>query len=256
MAIDILFSMMVVFGFYFGYKFGLIRVVLYVISLLAAVAAAMRFTPMMEDMIRDTFEVDSVFLPFFAFLITLGAVLLLARVVVRLLEDVIDNRKFNIASQVIGGLLMCGVFAFLFSVLVTFFSEARVINPEEAAKTSKTYGLVRSIPDKGKVVLERVAPFIQQFVDYMQQAIKAINKRNKNAINPKVLDPEDSLPPEYDFADSTYNLLDADTTEEREYSIDTSLIPIITPNDSATLTTTSTIGAENTITESDTNQTK
>jgi len=209
----------------------------------------------MEDMIRDTFEVDSVFLPFFAFLITLGAVLLLARVVVRLLEDVIDNRKFNIASQVIGGLLMCGVFAFLFSVLVTFFSEARVIDPDKASANSKTYALVRSIPDKGKVVLERVAPFIQQFVDYMQQAIKAINKRDKNAVNQKILDPENSLPPEFDYDDSTYNFLDADTTEEREFSLDTSMIPTIIPSDSATLTTTTTIGTDNTINESDTNST-
>lgn len=127
MAVDVLFIIMATFGFYFGFSFGLMRVVLAVLSLLAAVLAAMAFTPMTTNIIIETFEVDSVFLPFVAFLVTLLIVLMLARIVTKLIEETVDNKRFDIVSQVIGGLIMVFVFTLLYSVLVLFFGQARVI---------------------------------------------------------------------------------------------------------------------------------
>lgn len=127
MAVDVLFIIMATFGFYFGFSFGLMKVVLTVLSLMFAVIAAMAFTPMTTNIIIDTFEVDSVFLPFVAFLITLLVVLMLARIVTKLIEETADNKRFDVISQVIGGLIMGFVFTLLYSVLVLFFGQARVI---------------------------------------------------------------------------------------------------------------------------------
>jgi hypothetical protein len=65
--IDIFFIVMVAFGFYFGFTFGLMKVVLFVVSLSIAVLTAMVFTPVVSRLIIDTFQVDSAFLPFIAF---------------------------------------------------------------------------------------------------------------------------------------------------------------------------------------------
>lgn len=127
MAVDVLFIIMATFGFYFGFSFGLMKVVLSVLSLMSAVLAAMAFTPMTTNIIIDTFEIDSVFLPFVAFLVTLLIVLMLARIVTKLIEETIDNKRFDIVSQIIGGLIMGFIFTLLYSVLVLFFGQARVI---------------------------------------------------------------------------------------------------------------------------------
>lgn len=127
MAVDVLFIIMATFGFYFGFSFGLMKVVLTVLSLMFAVIAAMAFTPMTTNIIIDTFDVDSVFLPFVAFLITLLVVLMLARIVTKLIEETVDNKRFDVVSQIVGGLIMGFVFTLLYSVLVLFFGQARVI---------------------------------------------------------------------------------------------------------------------------------
>lgn len=127
MAVDILFIIMAAFGFYFGFSFGLMKVVLAVVSLISGVLAAMAFTPMTTNIIIETFEVDSVFLPFISFLVTLLIVLMLARIITKLIEETVDNKRFDIVSQVIGGIIMGFVFTLLYSVLVLFFGQARVI---------------------------------------------------------------------------------------------------------------------------------
>jgi uncharacterized membrane protein required for colicin V production len=127
MAVDVLFIIMATFGFYFGFSFGLMKVVLTVLSLISAVLAAMAFTPMTTNIIVETFEVDSVFLPFIAFFITLLVVLMLARIITKLIEETVDNKRFDVVSQIIGGLIMGFVFTLLYSVLVLFFGQARVI---------------------------------------------------------------------------------------------------------------------------------
>jgi uncharacterized membrane protein required for colicin V production len=127
MAVDVLFIIMAAFGFYFGFSFGLMKVVLAVVSLISGVLAAMAFTPMTTNIIIETFEVDSVFLPFISFLITLLIVLMLARIITKLIEETVDNKRFDIVSQVIGGIIMGFVFTLLYSVLVLFFGQARVI---------------------------------------------------------------------------------------------------------------------------------
>lgn len=127
MAIDILFIIMATFGFYFGFSFGLMKVALMVLSLCLAVLAAMAFTPMTTNIIIDTFEVNSVFLPFVAFLVTLLIVLMLARIITKLIEETVDNKRFDMISQVIGGLVMGLVFTLLYSVLVIFFGQAGVV---------------------------------------------------------------------------------------------------------------------------------
>ena len=127
MAIDILFIIMVTFGFYFGFTFGMMKVGLMVISLMFAVLAAMAFTPMTTNLIIDTFNVESVFLPFVAFLVTLLVVMMMARIMTKLVEESVDNKKFDMISQVLGGVVMAIIFTLLYSVLVTFFGQAGVI---------------------------------------------------------------------------------------------------------------------------------
>lgn len=126
-AVDVLFIIMAAFGFYFGFSFGLMKVVLAVVSLISGVLAAMAFTPMTTNIIVETFEVNSVFLPFISFLVTLLIVLMLARIITKLIEETVDNKRFDIISQIIGGLIMSFIFTLLYSVLVLFFGQARVI---------------------------------------------------------------------------------------------------------------------------------
>lgn len=143
--IDVLFVVMATFGFYFGFTFGLLRLALVLFSFLFATLAAMAFTPMTTNIIMETFAVDSVFLPFIAFFVTLLIVLMLARIVTKLLEETLTSERFDILSRIIGGLLMVVWFSLLYSVLVIFFGRSGVLDLvfNEQAIVLPTDGAIR-----------------------------------------------------------------------------------------------------------------
>ncbi|MCH2044981.1 MAG: CvpA family protein [Saprospiraceae bacterium] len=206
MIIDVLFIIMVTFGFYFGFVFGLIRVVIFLVLFLLAIAASMRFTPIIEVLIKDTFELNSPFLPFVSFAITLIGLLLIVRIMTKLLSGLIDNKRFNRISQAIGGLMMCLVFTFMYSVLIDFFSEAKVINVETQNK-SNFYSYIKRVPETGQKVIEQVAPFVDKFAIYMKSAFEALERR-------KIEEEIDviEIEPEKDATSGNLDDLESDTT--------------------------------------------
>lgn len=187
MAIDILFVIMTVWGLYFGYTYGPIKVFLMVVSVMVALAAAMRFTPLTEQLISDTFEADSPFLPFLAFILTLLSVLFTARIVSLILLETITNQRFNKMSQYFGALVMSATFVFLFSVLVSFFQRGEVIKENTAQSTSFFYKYIVQIPTQGRAVLSIATPMVEQFIDYMNRSIDQF-ERGKPASTTEVSD--------------------------------------------------------------------
>lgn len=174
MLIDILFTIMTGFGFYFGYVYGPIKIVIFVVSLATALSTSMYFTPYLADIIKDTFEVDSPFSPFLSFFLILILVLLIARLLFGLFKGAAENERFNLLSQFFGGILMMLTFTFLFGSLISFFSEAKMLEPEKMEKESVFYPYIERIPEYGQAVLSIGAPFIQQFIRYMNDAIQKL----------------------------------------------------------------------------------
>ena len=111
----------------------------------------MAFTPMTTNIIMETFAVDSVFLPFIAFFVTLLIVLMLARLVTKLLEETLTNERFDILSRAVGGFLMAIWFSLLYSVLVIFFGKAgvfKLVFNEQAIVQPKDPAVRLGIPPK------------------------------------------------------------------------------------------------------------
>jgi len=158
------------FGFYFGYAFGLIRVVIFLVALMIALGIAMYVTPSTTLLINQVLSVDSALLPFVAFLVTLIGVMLVARIVYKLMEETIKSRQVNQMTQAIGGLMMAGIFIFLYSVLVTFFSAAHVIKPDKSRENSFFFPYIEKIPVYTKAGIKALAPYMKDFFDYMDDA--------------------------------------------------------------------------------------
>jgi uncharacterized membrane protein required for colicin V production len=203
MGIDLLFIIMAAYGFYFGYAFGLIRVVFFIASLMGAFIVAMYVTPDTAQLIQVTLEVDSAVLPFVAFVITIVGVMLVARIVFKLLEENIKSKQVGQMAQSIGGFLMSGLFIFLFSVLVTFFSAGHVIKPDSARATSFFYKYIEKIPTHGTDLLKAVMPFMDNFSRYMKAALERL-ETGKKQVNPL-----DDLKHVYSDEDSTAILQDS-----------------------------------------------
>ncbi len=171
MAIDIFFAVMVIWGFVFGYVHGPIKVFLTIISIIVSLLAAMKFTQLTAQLIRETFQTRSPYLPFLAFVITLVTVLFLGRILSKIIEEgFLKASRLSWAVQLFSGLITSATFTFLFAVLIEFSIAANVIDPEIAKKTSFSFPYVIKIPDYGKTTISTLAPFASQFIDYMRNS--------------------------------------------------------------------------------------
>ncbi|MCH2022005.1 MAG: CvpA family protein [Saprospiraceae bacterium] len=127
-AIDIFFIVMASFGLYFGYTFGLMKVLLWGVSLALAAFVAMIFSPLITDFVNDTFNLESVWLPFVGFFVTTFVILLFIRILTKIIEEAVEDKRGNFLSQLVGAFGMSFFFTLLYCVLITFFGQAGVIS--------------------------------------------------------------------------------------------------------------------------------
>ncbi len=242
MAIDLMFLIMVSYGFYFGYAYGLIRVVIFVLSLVVAMGVAMYVTPTTTKLLQETLEINSALLPFISFVVTLVGVMLLARILFMMLEENINSKQINKVTQLIGGLLMSAVFTFLFSVLITFFSAASVIKPT-IRENSKFLIYIEKIPVHGTDIIRFVMPFMEGFLDYMRDAFERLEKEQPQKPKNIFDDFEDNFDDDYrldTIPQDTSRFFDEETLDSlgKDIKVDTSRQNSDAPNSDLEITIT------------------
>lgn len=164
MGIDIFFVCAVAYGFYFGFTQKIFHGTFLIIAFMVATSAAARYMHITEVFLRESFEVqNSPFTPILAFAINLLAIFLTVRLLLAFIRDTLKNIKFSWIHQLSGGLLMALMFVFLYSNLIAFFVGATVIDEKTAAQQSKIYPYISDLPEKDRIVVQEVRPWIEKF---------------------------------------------------------------------------------------------
>jgi len=145
MAIDIICLIFLAYGFWIGYSKGIISTVLSLASYIFGVLAAMKFGPIMGDMI---FGWAPVLTSVGAFVLGVIAVfvmtLVLFRIVAKGLTSFMENININFINQILGGVLSGLFFTFIFSGLVFFGDQSRIVT-DDLRTSSITYNPLTQI---------------------------------------------------------------------------------------------------------------
>lgn len=194
MSIDIIFFISAAYGFYVGYSKGIIKTVFSTLSIVLGLMAAMKFSPYMTSFLEDTFSKTP--LMFVAgFVVTFVGVMLLVRLLAKTIESIFKTIKINFLNKILGGSVMSAFFILLFSVLVWFGNESRVVT-EETKSTSFSYEYLEKIPMAARGVFMTLKPVFKDFwnytLDYMDKIKRAgLEEENKTEIQD--LPTEDNL---------------------------------------------------------------
>lgn len=209
MILDILFVITIFWSLYFGYVNGPIKVFLYILSLIVAIVAAMVFTPTVAQLLRETFVSQSPYMPFLALVLTFVTVLLVMRIISNMLDVVNKTGYVNMGVQALGSAIMAMLYAFFFSVIITFLSrDAHVIDPIRLKESSRLYKYIEEIPTYGKAFLKATTPFVDGFIDYINRSIVQLNNGSRRPTRFTSPETADSL----DFNDDTPINLELDST--------------------------------------------
>ncbi len=163
MTIDILFVAAAMYGFYLGFKDGIINSVFSVLSVVMALMAAFKFSPYMTRALEQGFDMYSPLMFVIGFVVTFFISMWLLRMLGHTISGALEVVRLDLPNQIIGGGLLTLVFAFFYSVLIWFADGARMIDPETKT-TSMTYRYLEPLRQGTFKLIGNVKPIVQDFL--------------------------------------------------------------------------------------------
>lgn len=197
MVIDIIFLIIAGYGFFIGFTRGIIKTLLYVLSIMFGLIVAVKFAPAATDLLTTVFNYQSSFMYLAGFLLCLALTIIFIRLIARGSEGLLRTANINIINQFLGGVLMGGLTTLLYSGLLWFGAEAHLLNATNTAD-SMSYPYLKEYPAKAKKVVNYVAPTFKDFwnesIDFIDRMQEASVKRTES--DPKIYDLDESKPPQ------------------------------------------------------------
>ena len=192
MAIDIMFGIMVLIGFYIGFSRGIIKTVLSVLSLVFGFMAGIKFAGPMTTFLKQTTGQDTPLMFLAGFFLSFAIVMILIRMFAKALESILQSANINIINQIMGGLLTAIVMVFLYSYILWFAEQSHLIDNTTRVQ-SKTYVYVEKFPNQAKKVFVQIKPIIKDFWDQSMDMMDQLEEMGvEKTSNEKVYDiPED-----------------------------------------------------------------
>lgn len=193
MVIDIMLVITMLYGFYLGFSKGIISTVFSVVSLLFGVMAALKFGPATTDFLKKAFDSQNPLMFLAGMLLTFVVVMIIIRTIARALEGILKTANINVINQLMGGVLLSGFLIVLFSVLVWFGDQARVIDAG-TKQTSLTYKYIENIPGQAKEIAYRFKPMFEEFWNSSLDMMDRLDDMSieQSESKPEIYDMEDS----------------------------------------------------------------
>jgi membrane protein required for colicin V production len=178
MLLDIIVAIIVTLGFYLGYSRGLIKTVFDAFSLLVAVVASLKLSPITMEIIQSLLKTSPAVTFLLGVVVTFLAVIMLIRFIGRKFEDILKAVNINFINKLAGGALQALFFAYLLSLFLWLLANIKIIKPEVQAR-SITWSLLEPLPEKGKAVFQSLKPVFTKFWDKTLEAMDSVKEKNE-----------------------------------------------------------------------------
>ena len=172
---DIILSLGLFWGFYNGYKKGLIKGVFDFIAIVFGVYYAINFSHKIDPLLKPFLFINEVFLPLLSFIICFIGIVLAVKIIAGVIEKIITLMALNLINRLIGavfGLLKMGFVMSCLILLLNYTNFHFNLIPDNQKKESVLYPFVSNIVTslkfnwnnqnqlikEGKTILKEVSP--------------------------------------------------------------------------------------------------
>lgn len=176
MIIDILASVLILYGFYTGYKRGLIKTAFSTLSIILAILVTIKLSPIVMDLVESALKLSQSVSVILGIVITFFFVLILIQFIGNRLEGLLKAVNINFINKIGGGLLMAAVFGVCLGFLVQLSNDLRLVS-EEQKQTSISYPALVTLPGHARSTLEKFKPMFSEFWDKTVEAIDSAKEK-------------------------------------------------------------------------------
>lgn len=171
MILDIIFAIVVGYGFYLGYSKKAARTVSLLLMVVLSLLLSLSLCPFITDFLSTKIQADSKVLFFIGFLFSFLVAIFSIRWILSWIEDVFKKDNVSMASYVSTGLVTGAFFLFLYGVGLGLADEANAIDPK-VKRQSVTYNFSKKFPDSAKSSLTGVGPVMEDFWGYVTNSVE------------------------------------------------------------------------------------
>lgn len=166
MVIDIILVIVAVYGFYVGYTRGIIKTIFSVLAIAVGIIAALRFSPMVTDFLKQMFNETSPLMFVAGLILTFTLTMMFLKLLGRGFEGILEAANINVINQTLGGAFMASVLILIYSGILWFVLNSSFRNITEVTADSQTYPFLKEYPEQVWKVAGKMKPLIQDFWDY------------------------------------------------------------------------------------------
>jgi len=171
MVVDIIFVLVIVYGFYLGFSKKIIRTITLSLLVIFALLLSLNLVPFTTELLGSFLKTDSGVLFFIGLLTSFIVAVFLIRLIMTWLEGVFKKENVSVATHLSSGLIMGSILLVIYGSGLIFFEKAEAIGPD-VRKASVTYDFTRGFPEKAKASVISVKPVIEDFWNYVSGSVK------------------------------------------------------------------------------------
>jgi len=204
MIIDVVFAVVLLYGFYLGFSQGIINTLFAVLSIVIGLLAAFKLAPATSNFLETAFSSTNPLMFLGGFLITFIVTMFLIRTMSRALEGLFRAARINFINQLVGGVVLSSVLILMLSMLIWFGDQAKLID-DDTKMASMTYPHLEKYPKQVRGVATILQPTFKEFWDQSVDMLDRLEtmSMNDSKSEPKIYDikESDANPTFYDIDD-------------------------------------------------------
>lgn len=175
MLLDIIFAVIIVLAILKGYQNGLVVGLFSLVAVTIGLAAAMKLSTFVAGYIGKTVKVSDQWLPIISFAVVFFIVILLIRLGARVIEKTVELAMLGWVNKVGGVILFAAIYTTVFSVLLFYAEQMKLIQPETITK-SVTYSFVEPWGPKAINGFGAIIPIFKDMFEELEQFFDGVVK--------------------------------------------------------------------------------
>lgn len=175
MILDIVFALCCVFGFYTGFRKGILYSVVSIFSVIIASIAAMKLSLWFSLKLQGWLNIPPSILPFVSMILIFILVVASLKLIAYLLERFLESIQLTKLNQFAGALLWIMLALFIWSVFIWLMDQACVIKPE-VKTASFSYAYIQPIAPLGFKLISFLMPIFKEWIAELEKLFGMVGK--------------------------------------------------------------------------------
>ena len=176
MILDIIAALVISYGAYVGYSRGIIKTVFDTLSIVIAIVASLKLSPIIINIVDSIFHTSPSISFIIGIVLTFILVMALVRFIGKKLENIFESANINFVNKIAGAGFQGLFFAFILSMVLWLGDRLNVIN-EQTKQESVSYSLLEPLPEKSQAVFEKLKPVFQDFWDKTLEVMDDVKEK-------------------------------------------------------------------------------